>query len=127
MLVSYVIVEVLGANSINEIAMEREIHKENRGKDRHVVDVTTEACPGSFAIGKQPRDILWPPSCTLLSVKTETADKHFYTGGAIKENDVLRLNLITHDLGHTAEMLCDLLGEQEIFDNDVISHETYKH
>ncbi|MBR2010434.1 MAG: chloride channel protein [Clostridia bacterium] len=126
-LVSYVIVEVLGANSINEIAMEREIHKENRGKDRHVVDVTVEANPGSFAIGKQPRDILWPPSCTLLSVKTEKADKHFYTGGAIKENDVLRLNLITHDLGHTAEVLCDLLGEQEIFDGDVISHETYKH
>ena len=126
-LVSYVIVEVLGANSINEIAMEREIHKENRGKDRHVVDVTTEACPGSFAIGKQPRDILWPPSCTLLSVKTETADKHFYTGGAIKENDVLRLNLITHDLDRTAEVLCDLLGEQDIFDDDVISHETYKH
>ena len=124
--VSYVIVEVLGAPSINEISMEREIHRETGGKDIHVLDITVEALPGSFAIGKEPRDILWPPSCTLLSVKEENKDKHFYTGGAIKENDILRLNFTTHDLTRTAEVLCDLLGEQEIYGDDVISHETYK-
>lgn len=123
-LVAYVMVEVLGASSINEIAMEREIHHENRGKPLHVVDVTVEAMPGSFVVGKQPRDILWPPSCTVLSVKPEHADKHFYTGGPIRENDVLRLNFITHDLDRTAMALCDLLGEQVIYDDDVISHET---
>lgn len=113
--ISYVMVEVLGASSINEIAMEREIHQENKDKQRHVMDVTVQALPGSFAIGKEPRDILWPPSCTLLSVKGASADKHFYTGGAIKENDVLRLNFITYDLARTATLLCDLLGEQEIY------------
>ncbi len=125
-IISYVIVEVVGANSINEIAMEREIHKENKGKDLHVVDVTVEALPGSFAIGKEPRDILWPPSCTLLSVKQESEDKHFYTGGPIKNNDVLRLNFKTYDLDRTAEALCALLGDQEIYDDDVISHDTYE-
>lgn len=123
-LASYVLVELVGANSINEISMEREIHRENRGKDLHVIDVTVEAKPGSFAVGKQPRDVLWPPSCTVLSVKPEHADKHFYTGGPIRENDVLRLNFITHDLDRTAMALCDLLGEQVIYDDDVISHET---
>jgi H+/Cl- antiporter ClcA len=125
-LVAFVMVEVLGANSINEIAMEREIHKETRGKELHVVDVTVEAKPLSFAIGKQPRDILWPPSCTVLSVKQENTDKHFYTGGPIFENDVLRLNFTTYDLARTATLLCDILGEQEIFDEDVISHDTFR-
>lgn len=125
-IISYVIVEVVGANSINEIAMEREIHNENRGKDLHVLDVTVQAMPGSFAIGKEPRDILWPPFCTVLSVKKESEEKHFYTGGPIRENDVLRLNFRTYDLDRTAEELCALLGEQEIYDDDVISHDTYE-
>ncbi|MBQ9801712.1 MAG: chloride channel protein [Clostridia bacterium] len=125
-MISYVIVEAVGANSINEIAMEREIHKENRGKALHVVDVTVEALPGSFAIGKEPRDILWPPSCKLLSVKQENAERHFYTGGHIEENDVLRLNFTTYDPERTAAELCALLGEQEIYDEDVISHDTFE-
>ena len=122
--ISYVMVEILGAASINEISMEREIHHENRGKQLHVLDVTVRALPGSFAIGKEPRDILWPPSCTLLSVKEASADKHFYTGGAIRENDVLRLNFTTYDLERTTGLLCHLLGEQEICDEDVLHYET---
>lgn len=122
--ISFVMVEILGAASINEISMEREIHRENRGKQLHVMDVTVRALPCSFAIGKEPRDILWPPSCTLLSVKEASADKHFYTGGAIKENDVLRLNFTTYDLARTTELLCDLLGEQEISEENVLHYET---
>lgn len=125
-IIAYVMVEAVGANSINEIAMEREIHRENAGKTLHVLDLTVEAMPGSFAIGKEPRDILWPPSCKLLSVKQENADRHFYTGGHIHENDVLHLNLTTYDLDGTADALCALLGEQEIFDGDVIHHEKFE-
>jgi len=125
-IIAYVIVEAVGANSINEIAMEREIHHENAGKTLHVLDLTVEAMPGSFAIGKEPRDILWPPSCKLLSVKQENAVRHFYTGGHIRENDVLHLNLTTYDLDVTAQQLCALLGDQEIFDDGVIHHEKYE-
>ena len=122
-IIAYVIVEAVGANSINEIAMEREIHRENAGKTLHVVDLTVEAMPGSFAIGKEPRDILWPPSCQLLSVEEDKANGHFYSGGHIHENDILRINLSTYDMNATAEALCALLGEQDIFDDDVIRHE----
>lgn len=122
-LVSYVIVEALGAVSINEIAMEREIHNDIRGKERHVVDVTVEAMPGSFAVGKEPRDILWPHTCTVLSVRPSDSDRHFYTGGAIREGDVLRLNFSTYHPERTASELCAILGEQEIYDADVIHHE----
>ena len=124
-LVAYAIVEVVEANSINEIAMEREIHNERRGKTRHVVDVTVEAMPGCFAIGKAPRDILWPPSCTVLSVKQDN-DRHFYTGGPIETGDILRLNFTTYDPERTAFELCAMLGEQEIYDDDVIHHEVHE-
>ena len=123
-LVSYAIVEVVEANSINEIAMEREIHKERHGKERHVVDVTVEAMHGSFAIGKAPRDILWPASCTVLSVKQE-GERHFYTGGPIEAGDILRLNFTTYDPERTARELCAIVGEQEIYDEDVLHHEVH--
>ena len=124
-MIAYVMVEVVGAASINEIAMEREIHNENRGKTRHVVDVYVEALPGSFAVGKEPRDILWPPTCTVLFMRSNEKDRQVYTGGHIKEGDILRLNFTSFDLARTDRELCAILGEQEIFDEDVIHHEMH--
>lgn len=112
-LVSYIIVETIGAVSINEIAMEREVHKERRGKTVRVFDVEAVVMTGSFAIGKEPRDILWPPACQVLSVRKPHAAKEGY-GGAIGEGDVLRLYYTTYDPARTAEELCAILGEQTL-------------
>lgn len=117
-LISYVIVEAVGVTSINEIAMEREIHKHYKGKTRHVVDVRLVAMPGSFAIGKEPRDVLWPAFCHVLSVRKGEAEKDSYEGGVIKEHDILRLNFTTYDPEATARELCAILGEQEVYHGD---------
>ena len=114
-LISYVIVEAIGVTSINEIALEREVHKQDKGKERKVVDVRLVAKAGAFAIGKEPRDILWPAFCHVLSVRKGSAEQDSYEGGAIKENDVLRLNFTTYDPAATAEELCEILGEQEVY------------
>ncbi len=123
--ISYTIVEICGAASINEVAMERDLHRENRGKTRHSFDVCVTATPGSFAIGKEPRDILWPATCTVLSMDIGTDGPHNYAGGPIKENDVLRINLSTYDPERSATELCAILGDQEIYDDDVIRHEIF--
>ncbi len=117
-IISYVIVEIIGVTSINEIAMEREIHRQHRGKTRKTVDVQLVARPGSFAIGKEPRDILWPAFCHVLSVREgEEDEKDSYEGGAIKENDILRLNFTTYDPEATAAELCAILGDQPVYDH----------
>ena len=67
-LISYIIVETVGVISINEIAIEREVHREQKGKERRAFDVEATVLPDSFAIGKEPRDILWPSFCHVLSV-----------------------------------------------------------
>lgn len=114
-LIAYVIVETIGVISINEIAIEREIHRAHKGKSRKTVDVSLLAKPGCFAIGKEPRDILWPPFCHVLSVRKGTAEKDSYEGGAIRENDILRLNFTTYDADVTADELCAILGEQDVY------------
>ena len=117
-LISYMIVEIIGVTSINEIAMEREIHREHKGKRRKTVDVALTALPGSFAIGKEPRDILWPAFCHVLSVREgEQDERDSYEGGAIRENNILRLNFTTYDADATAAELCAILGEQPIYEN----------
>lgn len=122
-LISYMIVEIIGVTSINEIAMEREIHREHRGKRRLTVDVALTALPGSFAVGKEPRDILWPAFCHVLSVREgEHDEKDSYEGGAIRENNILRLNFTTYDADATAAELCAILGDQPIYENaDIIT------
>lgn len=124
-IISYLIVEIIGVTSINEIAMEREIHRQHKGKTRKVVDVHLVAKRGCFAIGKEPRDILWPAFCHVLSIlEGEEDEKDSYEGGAIKENDILRLNFTTYDPDATAAELCAILGEQPVYENaDVEYHD----
>ncbi|MBE6691031.1 MAG: hypothetical protein E7590_07085 [Ruminococcaceae bacterium] len=115
--ISYVIVETVGVTSINEIAMEREIHRQHHGKPRKAVDVELTVQPGCFAIGKEPRDILWPAFCHVLSVRKGGAVKDSYEGGAIREKDILRLNFTTLDEAATAAELCAILGDQDVYAN----------
>lgn len=126
-LVSFVVVEAIGVTSINEIAIEREVHRAHRGKHRMMVDVELTVLPGSFAIGKEPRDILWPSFCHVLSVRKGNDTKDSYEGGAIRENDILRLNFTTYDPDATADELCAILGEQAIYDTAGIKHGEEKH
>jgi hypothetical protein len=114
-LISYVIVETVGVVSINEIAMERELHRAHKGKSRLTVDVSLTVKPGCFAIDKEPRDILWPPFCHVLSVRKGEAEKDSYEGGIIREGDILRLNFTTYDADATADELCAILGEQDVY------------
>ena len=116
-LTAYVIVETIGVTSINEIAMEREIHKEHKGKARKVVDTEVVVKPGAFAIGKEPRDILWPAFCHVLSVRKGSSAKDAYEGGVVCEGDILRLNFTTFDAEHTAAELRAIVGEQDVYQN----------
>ena len=114
-LISYVMVEALGVTSINEIALEREIHRQHKGKTRRTLDVWLEAKPGAFAIGKAPHDILWPAFCHVLSVRKGGEEQDSYEEGVIHANDVLRINFTTYEPEITERELCAILGEQEVY------------
>ena len=125
-LVAYVLVEFIGVEPINEIAMEREIHNENKDKIPHVVDVYVTAMEGSFAVGKTPADILWPATCSVLTMHRTEEHPHNFEGGHIKAGDILRLNFLTYDTARTEQELCAIMGEQEIYDDDLIRYELYE-
>ena len=108
--VAYLVVEMLGVPSFADTVIEFKEHKAHEGRTPIVVDSHMHVEKGAFAIGMEIRDILWPTTCTVLSVEKHHAS-HGHIG-AIGEGDVLHLHYRTYDPEETLHLLTDILGDQ---------------
>ena len=73
--------------------------------------------PGSFAVGKQIRDIFWPNNLFVLSVKfarTDHVEVDEHGGKSIRAGDVLHVRYSTYDSKHTIDELLAIVGDQEV-------------
>lgn len=109
--VSYIIIETVGIPSFNDTIMEAKVELENRGKTPAIVSAHLRVAAGSFAVGKEVRDILWPPTCAVLSVDKNNA-QHAPNWQGLSEGDVLHLHYQTYDAEATMRVLEDILGAQ---------------
>lgn len=121
-MVSYIIPEVFGVESINDRVLEHRIEHLTEGKHIKVYDLFVVVQEKSFATGKQVRDILWPANLFVLSVKSASAreaevDEH--GSKAIYEGDVLHIRYSTIDEKRTKEELFAIVGEQEYEEQEV--------
>lgn len=110
--ISYLTVELLGAEPVSEIVYEARLEQEHEGKTREVYDMSMTVQPGAFVIGKETRDIFWPPECVVLAVHHETGSRSHGGHTGMHVGDVLDLHFVSYDLDRTMTMLNDLLGEQ---------------
>lgn len=108
----YIIIETVGIPSFNDTVMEAKVELENRGKTPVIVNTHMTVRKDSFAIGKEVRDILWPPTCAVLSVD-KNSSVLAPNGQGLCEGDVLHIHYQTHDPKKTLEMFEYILGEQE--------------
>lgn len=107
---SYAVIEIAGILSFNDLVIETKVKQENSGKPAHLVDSSFVIQPGAFVIGKEIRDILWPPTCVITSVrKSHTSDSHSPLLGA---GDTLHLHYRTTTPEYTFEKLENLIGKQ---------------
>ena len=109
--VAYIVVEMLGVPSFTDTVIESKAHKAHEGKTPLVVDTHMRVQKGAFAIGMEIRDILWPTTCTVLSVNKQYAP-HGSHAGVINEGDVLHLHYRTYNPEETVHLLTDILGDQ---------------
>ena len=106
---AYMAVEALAIHDFTDIVIESKLKKAYRGKTKETVDITMTVEEGSFAEGKQVRDILWPPRCTVLSVhKKPSTHHHSHTG--ISAGDELELHFETYDREETVKILEAIIG-----------------
>ena len=113
--VSYLVVEILGVPSFTDTVIESKVHTAAEGKTAVVVDCHMSAKRGAFAVGMEVRDILWPPTCTILSIDKNNTKSHHHSG-LIEEGDVLHLHYSTYDREETDGLLEDILGDQDGID-----------
>lgn len=109
--IAYLIVEVSHLSSFTDTVMEAKIEQAHEGKNAIVVDTKWTVQPDAFAIGQEARDILWPPTCTVLSIeKSKTAIN--IDDPTLGEGDLIHLHYQTYDPEHTLQILSHILGDQ---------------
>ncbi len=106
---SFLVIETAGIASFNDTVIESKVAADRAGKTPQVVETHLSVRPGAFVIGKEVRDILWPPACVILSVQ-HAHDRHLH-GEGMAEGDILHVRYQTYDPAHTARLLSDLIGD----------------
>ena len=103
-------VEVSGLSDFTSTVIKAKAKAIHKGKVPHVIEVPLTVRSGSFAIDKDIRDILWPASCTLLSIE-RGPNKTGKLG--IAEGDILTVHYTTYDPVVTANEFEILVGNQD--------------
>ncbi|MBQ8323600.1 MAG: chloride channel protein [Clostridia bacterium] len=113
---AFVIPELFGAASINDVVLERRAEEHSGKTVPKVFDTFVTVKEGSFAVGKQIRDIFWPANLFVLSVKhdeTRRAEVDEHGGKELRAGDVLHVRYSTSFEEKTREELIAIVGAQE--------------
>jgi hypothetical protein len=102
-------VEVSGLSDFTSTVIKSKAYAIHKGKIPHVIEVPLTVYKGSFVIDKDIRDILWPASCTMLSIE-RGPNKTNKIG--IAEGDILTVHYTTYDPVATANEFEVLVGDQ---------------
>ena len=110
--VSYLIAEISGDTSFADTVIESRTEAAHRGKTAVIVDSHLRVRKGSFADGMEIRDILWPPTCAVLSVDRKRTDFLRHSPYEVREGDLIHLHYQTYEPEQTKELLTSILGSQ---------------
>ena len=110
--VSYCIVEISGKISFADAVIEARAEAVHEGKSPIIVNTFFTVQEDSFADGMEIRDILWPPTCTVLSIDRNLSNEHHQSSHELRSGDVVHLHYLTYDPDQTFATLSAILGEQ---------------
>lgn len=121
---SYLIIETFGEPSFSESVVESKVEKAHEGKAASLVDAYLVVQKDSFVVGKEIRDILWPPTCVILSIDKKKTAAHGAVG--ISAGDRLHVQYKTFDTARTSALLEALVGAQNE-EGKIRIHKDQKH
>lgn len=114
--IAYAVTEIFYVDSINEHVLEDRIHELHKGKHAEAYDARLVLQEGSFAIGKQVRDLLFPNGLVVLSFKREkkkNAEVDAYGEKVLRPGDELHVRYSTYDHTETLREIEAIVGKQE--------------
>ncbi len=114
--IAYAVTEIFYIDSINEHVLDDRIHELHKGKHAEAYDAHLVLQEGSFAIGKQIRDLLWPSGLVVLSFKREKKTKTVvdaYGEKVLHPGDELHVRYSTYDHAETLREIEAIVGKQD--------------
>ncbi|MBE6606156.1 MAG: hypothetical protein E7635_03865 [Ruminococcaceae bacterium] len=124
---SYVITEIFNEKSINDSTLEKRLEHLNMGKECVVEEIFVSVKEGSFASGKEVRDIFWPSNMYILSIKRpedEKADMSVHGSRILCTGDILHVRYTTYDIQATHKEIDEVLGNQD-YSQTIDLHEIF--
>ncbi len=112
-ILAFLIIEIWGVTSLNDTVINQKLTELNKEKASTVVDCFVRVRANSFAEGKEVRDILWPPTCTVLSIKKGSQNGAQSHGGIMNEGDILHIHYQTYNNSYTFAVIEDIVGIQD--------------
>lgn len=107
---AYVVIEIFGIMGFVDTVVKKKVEGIRARKQAVTVDREFTVQTDSFVIGKEVRDVLWPPSCIVLSVDRNPAAAR--GSSEISEGDILHLHYRTFDGAETVKQIEALVGNQ---------------
>ena len=109
-LMAYIIIELSETPAYTDTVIEAKIYSAHKGIKPTIVNKNMVVQKGSFAVGKEIRDILWPNRCIVFFVKKNDPTM-FNNFTILHEGDELNVNYKTYYPEETEKRLLQLLGD----------------
>lgn len=110
------VTELLNQTSFYDSVMERMEHEQTAGKTPKISCFELKVLPGSFVIGKAVRDVMWPPSCVVLSIKRaekNNADTDHDGEKKLYEGDTVIVRARFYEEDELKKLLLGLVGKNQ--------------
>ena len=109
---AYLVAELSGKCSFTDTVIESRAESVHKDRLPVIIDTHVTVKAGSFAQGHEIRELLLPPTLTVLSIDSTRSDAPRHTG-ALHEGDVLHIHYQTYRARDTIQILSHIFGEQE--------------
>ncbi len=109
------ITEIFNLKPFYDIALENMEHKQNKGKQPVIACFEMKVAPDAFVVGKTVRDIMWPHSSVVISVKrADESNQDMDNDGEKKlyAEDTLVLRAKFYDEDEIRNLLKGLVGDK---------------
>lgn len=107
---AYLITELFKVSSISDYVLEHRISAQNEGKTPKTVEQSFVIEENSFAEGKEIRDIFWPNSLLVLSVKKANVESE---NRCLEGGDTITVRYTTFNEEKTVEEIKAIISENE--------------
>ena len=107
--IALLVVESSGLEDFTDTVIHAKIRAIKKGKMLIVVEVPLTVAAGSFVVGKELRDVLWPNSCAVVSFDRPEKNKGKLV---LDEGDVITVHYKTYNPAITADEITALVGKQ---------------